>query len=259
MEINRTKITIIGLGNVGFHLAKVFAEKGYAIHQVFSSSANKEPDFVRAINAKIITKINQLDYSSDIFIFCLKDEVLPDILSQTSFTNQLLLHTAGSIDMHIFKGKSKNYGVFYPLQTFSKSREIDFQTVPICVEGSNHETEKRIRNFAESISKKVVDINSLQRKYIHLAAVFASNYSNAMYAIAQEILKEHQMDFDIIRPLIKETAEKVMEILPDKAQTGPAIRNDNETLINHLALLNDEEKKTLYRLIAGYIQRKNNH
>jgi len=256
MEINRTKITIIGLGNVGFHLAKVFVANGFTIHQVFSRSVNKAPDFVRAIKAKIITNISQLDYSSDIFIFCLKDEVLPDILSQTSFTNQLLLHTAGSIDLNIFKGKSENYGVFYPLQTFSKSREIEFKSIPICIEGSNSEAEKRIRNLAESISNKVVNIDSIQRKYIHLAAVFASNYSNAMYTIAQEILKEHQMDFEIIRPLIKETAEKVMELQPDKAQTGPAIRNDEETMKNHLALLNDEEKKTLYRLIAVYIKGK---
>jgi predicted short-subunit dehydrogenase-like oxidoreductase (DUF2520 family) len=250
------KITILGLGNVGFQLAKALVANKFTIHQVYNRTKENAFEFVQFINSELITDVNLLDTGADVFLFCLKDSVITEVLEKTHFTNQLLIHTAGSVDIDVFKGKSDNYGVLYPLQTFSKERDIEFKNIPICIEGNSEKSETKIRQIAEKLSSKVYEINSNQRIHIHLAAVFASNYSNYMYCLAQEILEEQNVDFDIIRPLIKETANKAIEFQPMSVQTGPAIRNDDEIIQKHLSLLQSEDKKKIYNLIAEYIKNK---
>lgn len=250
------KISIIGFGNVGSHLSKALVNNGFTIHQIYNRTKIDPSKFTGSQNVNVINDIELLDCHANVFLFCLKDDALAPLLTKTQFTDQLLLHTAGSLDLEVFQNKSKNYGVFYPLQTFSKERNINFHEIPICVEANNSSALNNLKDLASKLSDKVYAMNSEQRKYLHLAAVFAANYTNAMYGIAQEIAEAKNIPFEILRPLIKETADKVMEFLPKAAQTGPAIRNDEAIMNSHIKLLDEELKLEIYHLLAHYIKQK---
>lgn len=256
MDIPKLKITIIGFGNVGFHLTKALLNNGFKIHQIFNRNLNKANEFASTNQINLINNVKDLDYSADIYIFCLKDDVIEELLTELNFTDQLLLHTAGSINQNIFEDFSTNYGVLYPVQTFNRNIELNFDEIPLCIESNNLETLHNIKKIAESISNNVQQISSEERKNIHIAAVFANNYVNAMYAIAQEILEQKDIDFNVLRPLILETAKKVQSNTPIEVQTGPAIRKDSSTITNHIESLSDKHLKYLYETIAKYIQER---
>ena len=167
--------------------------------------------------------------------------------------NGIWVHTAGSIPMNIFSSFTENYGVFYPLQTFSKTRDVDFSRIPVFIEGKNDEIVSSLKETAEKITSDVRDADSGQRKELHLAAVFACNFTNHMYAIAAKLIEDKGLAFDSIRPLIAETAAKIEEIEPYKAQTGPAIRYDEGVINKHLALLQNDTFKDIYSLLSKSI------
>ena len=255
------KITIIGSGNVATILSKVFVNKGFSINQVFSKSK---------INAEILIKklvcnqqiratdcIAELDDTSDIYIVCVKDDAITTVVNQFLFKDKLIVHTSGSVEINVFK-EFNQFGVFYPLQTFSKDNEIDFINTPFCIEGNNKETTQLLMEFAKIISTKVFELNSKQRNLVHLAAVFACNFSNYMYAIAEEITTKNNIDFDILKPLILETAKKIEFQSPKETQTGPAKRKDINTIQNHLQLLDGNDGiKEIYQLISKSIEQSN--
>ncbi|MDR0836048.1 MAG: DUF2520 domain-containing protein [Tannerella sp.] len=249
----REKIVIIGAGNVAFHLSKALYEAGYEICQIYSRSKESASSLAAKYDCSATTNLEDIDNSADIYIFAVKDDVLAATIQQVKTNSGIWMHTAGSIPIGIFFGFAKNYGVMYPLQTLSKHCEIDFSKVPLLIEGNTPETENRITSFAATISENVSVISSEIRKYLHLAAVFACNFTNNMYHIAAQILGDQQIDWRLLLPLIEETAAKLHLMTPTEAQTGPAIRNDTKTMENHLALLKKSEIQDIYRILSKNI------
>jgi predicted short-subunit dehydrogenase-like oxidoreductase (DUF2520 family) len=251
-------IVLIGSGNVATQLGLALLEAGYNILQVYSrtkKSANKLATLLKATATDSVEKINTI---ADIYIIAVKDDAIANVTNQLKLKDKITVHTSGSIDMKILKNTSKNYGVFYPLQTFSKNKKTDFKNIPICLEGSNTDTLKVLRSLADSISNNVQKVNSEQRKQIHLAAVFACNFTNHFYTIAENILHEQKLSFDILKPLIIETADKIKENSPSRMQTGPAIRKDKRVIQTHMIqthmkLLRSKKLKQLYKLISENI------
>ena len=198
------------------------------------------------IDAKYTTQLHELKSDADLYIISLKDtafvQLIGDICKDKN-SNALFVHTAGSIPMSIWEGYTNNYGVFYPLQTFSKLREVDFKEIPFFIEASSTENCNLLKEIAHTISDKVYDATSEQRKSLHLAAVFTCNFTNHMYAIAAELLEKYNLPFETMLPLIDETARKVHELTPRQAQTGPAIRYDEQVINNHLQMLHDDVQK----------------
>jgi len=176
------------------------------------------------------------------------------LAKELNFKDKLVVHTSGSLPMDVLKEVSSNFGVFYPLQTFSKSRKADFKSIPICIEANTADNENHLVDLGTSISGNVQHINSEERKILHLAAVFACNFPNYMYTIAEQILARNKLDFNFLKPLIEETAAKVQTIDPHNAQTGPAKRGDKIIMNQHLELLKDSPGfKDIYKLISSEI------
>jgi len=201
---------------------------------------------------------------ADLYVIAVKDSAIQEVLENLNLKeDQLIVHTAGSIPMSILEGFSNNYGVFYPLQTFSKSRNIDFSVIPICIESSHPSTFLELEKLAERLSSSVNQINSEERKTLHLAAVFTNNFVNHFYTLGSDILHDKKLDFDLLKPLIRETAEKVQNLHPLEAQTGPAKRNDQHTINAQLKMLHDQpEFQKIYSFVTESIfqfQQKHNH
>lgn len=250
------KITLIGAGNVATQLGLALYNEGYLISQVYSKTSSSASTLAKKIKAEAITDLKKLNADSSIYIIAIKDDLIDAVAKKINLKDKIVAHTSGSISINSLKDISKNYGVFYPLQTFSKDKNLNFREVPVCIEGSNDATTKTLEYFAKSISSNVKKVNSKQRKNIHLAAVFACNFSNHMYAIADQILKKNKLSLALIKPLIEETANKVKKNSPSKMQTGPAIRGDKKIIEEHLKMLKDDKKlKALYKMISENIIR----
>lgn len=248
------KISIIGSGNLATQLGLALFKEGYLISQVYSRSLKNAAHLAKKLNAEAITDLKKLSQNSTIYIIAIKDDALETVAKQLKLKDQLIVHTSGSVSMEALKKSSKNYGVFYPLQTFSKEKKTNFKTIPICIEANNKKTSTTLEYFAKSISGNVKKVNSEQRKKIHLAAVFACNFSNHMYAIAEKLLAKDKLSLDLLKPLIEETANKIKKNKPSKVQTGPAVRNDKKTIDAHLKLLSKEKDlQKIYELISKSI------
>jgi len=247
-------IVLVGAGNVATHLGKALKDQGYHIIQVYSRTLKSAKILSSQLNAAFITDIGRLNYNADLYLFCLKDEALLPVLCQTSFTDQLLVHTSGTIPIIVFQGFSNKYGVLYPVQTFSKTRRLELNNVPFCIEANNPETALILENLVSGISKNIIFMDSEKRKLLHLAAVFACNFPNHMYLLAEEILKIKDLSFELIKPLILETAAKILEFDPKNAQTGPAVRGDQKILEEHLHMLkNLPEIQKIYTFVSNSI------
>lgn len=245
------QINIIGSGNVAQHLIKAFsASKIVEIKQVFSRKTEAVHHLVDF--DKIVTDYNDLQ-TADLHIIAVSDNAITEVSDQFPFNNQLVVHTSGTSPIDVLNEKNRR-GVFYPLQTFSKNKEIDYSVIPFCLEAENTADFKLLETIAKSISTAVYSISSDQRKALHVAAVFASNFTNHLYHLGQEICEENQLPFAILRPLIQETADKINTLDPADAQTGPAIRHDSNTIDAHLAFLQDENKKNIYKILTQSIQ-----
>ena len=185
----------------------------------------------------------------------MKDDAIGGLVDKIchKIGNAVVVHTAGSINMDVLKGKGQHYGVLYPMQTFSKNRKVDFKPIPCFLEASDEETLSKIRQLAESISDNVVLADSAKRKKIHLAAVLACNFANHCYRLAEKVLQEEQIDFKLFLPLIDETARKVSVLSPKQAQTGPMMRWDTGVMQMQIDLLDNERTKQIYRLMAESI------
>ncbi len=252
MEAVKT-ITLIGSGNVARHIGTALFNSGFFINQVFSKSMDNAFLLASELNALPLDDLKFLTDESDVYLICIKDDFIEEVANQFHFTNKIVAHTSGSVSMGAL-GKFDNYGIFYPLQTFSKEVSVNITTVPFCVEANTPTTEKLLMELGRTLSKSVYQINSEQRKKIHLSAVFACNFSNHMYSIAEEILTESNIDFNILKPLILETAKKIQDNSPAAMQTGPAKRNDSKVIKNHLEMLADsKDYQDIYKIITDNI------
>jgi len=246
-------IVFIGAGNVATHLCKLLS-KYYTIRQIFSRTEQSVSALAESVNAGWTTSAGAVDYSSGAYFICLPDDQLIPVLNSLKFKDQLLIHTSGSVSLSILKSYSNNSGVLYPVQTFSKERPVDLQQVPVCIEASSIENEGILLELAGHLSRDIHVIDSEKRMLIHIAAVIACNFTNHMYTRAESILDANQLDFELLKPLIMETAAKVMEMSPKKAQTGPANRNDKKIIQEHINVLHDrQELQKLYSFVTRSI------
>ena len=249
------KISIIGSGNVAQHLITTFLHleelsNEVALIQVFS---RKKENLTPLLSfEKITDDLNKLQ-EADLYIIAISDDVIQSVSAQLPFKNRLVVHTSGSVPLAVLDSNNRK-GVFYPLQTFTKGKAISFKNIPICLEAENAYDYQLLDKVAKLISDKVYAINFEQRKALHVAAVFVNNFTNHLYAIGNEICIENQIPFDILKPLMQETVDKVMTLLPDKSQTGPAVRNDKKTIAAHEAFLKHENQLKLYKTLTQSIQ-----
>ncbi|WP_235904244.1 Rossmann-like and DUF2520 domain-containing protein [Arcticibacter tournemirensis] len=248
------KVILIGSGNVATHLGGALKAAGHDILQVWSRNANHASALASLLSAVPIDNLDDLNDNGDIYILSVADDAIADMASDFPFKDKLLVHTSGTTELDAIKSGSSLTGVFYPLQTFSKQKPIDFRNIPIVVEGSSESISSLLLSLASDISDKTEVVNSEKRRVLHLAAVFACNFSNHLYAIAGEILAEQQLNFDLIRPLIAETAAKAQVYAPSQVQTGPAARKDFGTMERHLLYLeNKQEWYKIYKVLSESI------
>lgn len=253
------RISIIGSGNVATHLAAALKNAGHTIVQVYSPNYQNASLLAYHVKAEAIADIDQINDETDIFIIAAKDDAIDTVARQLAPYQKLIVHTSGATDLSSILKYHSPAGVFYPLQTFSKVREVDFKQVPLCIEGSDNEVTAQLELLAHTITNDVYRVNSSQRKILHLAAVFACNFPNHLYAIAQTLLAEHQLSFNLLKPLIIETAQKAMESSPVDVQTGPAIRRDEKTMSEHLVFLNQHPQlQQLYEVLSQSIIKMGN-
>ncbi|MDF1517888.1 MAG: F420-dependent NADP oxidoreductase [Lutibacter sp.] len=243
------KIVILGGGNVAFHLTNALLQNDAVnVVQVYNRSLEKISCFKK--NTSITNNLSELK-DADIYILAVSDNVISEISSALNLKNKLVVHTSGSMAMDELKSTSKK-GVFYILQTFSKERKIDFSTVPICIEAETDADLHLLESLAKSMSKNCYRINSNQRKSLHLAAVFVNNFVNHLYHIGHEICEQNKVPFEILLPLILETANKITTLPPLEAQTGPAKRHDTKTIEKHTAMLTKNQQE-IYTLLTKSI------
>ncbi|MVN91684.1 Rossmann-like and DUF2520 domain-containing protein [Mucilaginibacter aquatilis] len=248
------RITLIGSGNVATHLGAALKNAGHYIVQVYSRNQQNAALLAYHLKADAIDDLMMVSAETDLFIISTSDSVIDSVASQLAVHQKPIVHTSGATPIQVLLKYTEHAGVFYPLQTFSKIREVNFSMVPLCIEGAYEDLTAMLKELAYTISSNVSEVNSAQRKRLHLAAVFACNFPNYLYNIAQELLATHQLDFNLMRPLILETAEKVQFQLPAKVQTGPAIRNDKNTMDAHIHLLDNEPVlKEIYELLSQCI------
>ncbi len=248
------RIVMVGSGNVACQLSKALLDAGYQIIQVYSRTAAHARALAVTLNSSWTDQVSEITEQGDLYILAVSDSAIPQLADQINIKSQLVVHTSGSMEMNIFRGKAKNYGVFYPLQTFSKNRTVDFKNIPVAVEGNNKESEATLSHLGQQVSERIIKLNSTDRLYLHLAAVFACNFTNHLYHLASLILDKKNIPFDLLLPLIHETAGKIRTIHPGEGQTGPAVRNDQIVIKKHLDLLSfSPEIRELYDLLSRSI------
>lgn len=230
------KVAVIGRGRVATHLLTALRQSGHDVVSVNSRTLEELPE------------------RADIYVISVKDSALQDVILHVTKgrEDQLFVHTAGSMALGLFEGCCQHYGVLYPMQTFSKEQPVDFKEIPLFVEASDAETLSRIRTFGESLSEHVYELSTADRCYLHLAAVFACNFVNHCYALAADVLAQKGLPFDVLLPLIDETARKVHQLHPADAQTGPAIRDDQNVMHSQSALLQGTTQ-AIYDLLSRSI------
>jgi|Laugresbdmm110dd_1035094.scaffolds.fasta_scaffold23755_3 predicted short-subunit dehydrogenase-like oxidoreductase (DUF2520 family) len=249
------KVSIIGSGNVAQHLI-------VALQNSIINGA--EMELIQVYTRQKSTLSHLLDFNkitddwktlaeADLFIIAVSDEAISTVSEQIPYKNKLVVHTSGGISLEAIASNNRK-GVFYPLQTFTKNNAVDFKIIPICIESQNASDYQLLQNVAQAISDSVFAINSEQRKALHVAAVFVNNFTNHLYKIGNDICIENNVPFEILKPLIQETAEKITQLSPNESQTGPAIRNDIETINAHLSFLSDENQKNIYNILTQSIQ-----
>lgn len=248
------KVVIIGSGNVAQHLIKAF-QNSMEVELVQAFARHTEKLIHLLPEAKITNSFNAIA-AADVYIISVTDDAIAGVSQKLPFKDRLVVHTSGSVSLEQLDAKNRR-GVFYPLQTFSKNKEVDFTKIPFCLESDQESDYKIIEKLASAISPLLYAIDSKQRQSLHVAAVFVNNFTNHLYAMGSDICNENNISFDILKPLIQETAAKIEQLTPLEAQTGPAKRNDQKTIEKHLDFLKNENQKAIYNLLTQSIQKRN--
>lgn len=249
------RAVIIGSGNVATQLAPELQRAEVAIVQVYSRTREHAEALAALLGCEATDQLSEVKRGCDLYLFALKDDALAQVIAAMPATGGLWLHTAGSMPMSLFEGATERYGVFYPLQTFSKGRRVEFNDVPFFLEANSDRDLILLKQLAERISDRIYFLPSEKRKYLHLAAVFACNFTNHLFAMAEKVLEEQGIPLAVMMPLIQETVDKIYTLSPREAQTGPAVRYDEEVMNRHLAMLGDAEQREIYRLLSKHIHK----
>ena len=250
------KIVLIGTGNVAMHLGPALAKAGHKLIQVVGRTEKHTKFLANKLDCEYSIDNEKISSKADTYIIALRDEAIGTFVKHIPTNAKLVVHTSGSVKSSILAGCTQNYGVLYPLQTFSISRKINFKDIPLCLEANTESARKRLQILARSIGKNIHWIDQDQRKTIHLAAVFANNFSNHLFTLAEDLLNKKGVSLDLLRPLISETAAKVQKSSPHQMQTGPAKRGDVETIEKHMALLkNKPDLGHIYEILTRSIQK----
>jgi len=253
------RITLIGAGNVAFHLGKALVAAGVAVQQVFSREYSSASELAHLLQAEAIDRLDQVQPDVSVLLIAVSDDAIGAVGQQLAehfgAVPPLVVHTSGATPSTVLSMLPR-YGVFYPLQTFSKDRPVDFSAIPICVDAPQAADLEVLKKLAHRISDRVFPIDDEQRAVLHVAAVFANNFTNHLLALSQQITDRANLPFDLLRPLILETALKAQDFPPAEVQTGPAKRGDRATRERHLAYLRavHPELVAVYELLDGGIR-----
>ena len=244
-------VVLLGTGNVATHLFHAFSAcKEVVIKQVYNHSAESLSRFQES--TAVTTSLKELE-PADIYVVALKDDAIAEVAGKLQQQEGLVVHTSGSVSLDALE-MCRRSGVFYPLQTFSKDQPVDYTEIPFCLEAKEEKDLDLLKSVAGEISGKAYEVSSEQRKKLHLAAVFVCNFVNHLYAVGEDICRENDLPFEILQPLIKETAQKITRSSPAKVQTGPAKRDDKSTIKAHLEQLSSPENKEIYQVLTRAIQ-----
>lgn len=262
--INETKIVVVGAGNVGWHLSKGLSDVGANVLQVYSRLEGRSKCLGDEINVSYITDLQEVNPDADLYILAVRDAAIEIVAEKIrrrldayfdEKIEPLVVHTSGATPTTILQSFFKNYGVFYPLQTFSIDRPITFNTLPICIDAKQPSDVDLLFKLAQKLTPKVYRISNEQRQKLHVAAVIVNNFTNHLYTIANDILQQENIDFDILKPLINETVNKIQHHPPATMQTGPAKRNDETTIQRHLDYLQKyPDYRKVYKLLTNSIK-----
>ncbi|WP_316792491.1 Rossmann-like and DUF2520 domain-containing protein [Pedobacter frigoris] len=248
-------VVCIGSGNVATHMAHALKKSGANLTQIWSRSLDNAAILGNELEAKSISTFQEIDRSADLYVIAVKDDAIAEVAVALKGVEGLVVHTSGATDISILSS-FKNYGVLYPLQTFSKKKQLDFANVPLCIESLDESVLDKLRSVALGLTPMVYEVDSEKRKILHLAAVFGCNFVNHMYVLSNELVKHHGLDFEMLKPLIMETAVKVQTELPINVQTGPAVRNDEKTILKHLELLDQmPDLARIYQTLSKSIKK----
>ena len=250
-------IIIIGTGNTATILGRKLKVAGHEIIQIFGRDAKAASDLAYELNTESTNYWSVVQRNADIYVLAVSDIAIEEVAQELQLNEKIIVHTAGAVSKNILNSISSHFGVFYPLQSLKKEMQYLPQT-PILIDASDATTLEQLEALGESISESVVQVNDEQRLKMHLAAVFCNNFVNHLYALMEGYCKKEGLDFQILKPLIQETALRINSIAPSQSQTGPAIRNDTTTLEKHLLLLEGyPDLKMIYQLFTKSIQEHN--
>jgi predicted short-subunit dehydrogenase-like oxidoreductase (DUF2520 family) len=256
------KLVLIGAGNIATHLGKAFKDAGHNILQVYSRTESSAKQLAKKLRCDFTIEEGEINPKAEMYLIAVSDNSIKDVAKllynrklEKENHKPIFVHTSGSIPINVFEKKFSHYGVVYPPYPFTKAKSVSLKRITIAIEASDEETKRKIKRLCSSVAKNVVELNSEQRKILHLAAVFANNFTNHFLVLAAQILKKKNMSLDILRPLILESARRIQDNPPERMQTGPARRGDTATLEEHMLLLKDNPKlQQLYRLISESIE-----
>ena len=249
------RISFIGSGNVATHFALAMYNRGHVIEQIYSRDLSHAQHLANRVVAEPINSFDQLRPTSNVYIIAVTDDALYDVVLDLHLNDALVLHTSGAVPIKVLKKTSSRYGVIWSPQSFVRDVAVEYNQLPFCIEGSDEETEKEIAEFIGMISPYIYHTTFKQRQYLHLSSVFVNNFSNALYAVAQQLCKRHKIDFEILYPLIMTTAKRVQWGDVKYQLTGPAVRGDEKTLDAHRKLLaKDPDLLNLYNELTNILQ-----
>lgn len=252
MNLGMPSIVFIGTGNVAYHLSLNLQVKGCHIIQLIGRNYEKTSGLAKLLNVDFSCSVSDIVVDADLYILAVNDDAIPGLIAKLPSELKFVVHTSGSTSLSVFKHKFPQYGVFYPLQTISRIKDVDFSSVPFLLECSDIEGMVLLKELAWKISDHVLEMDSEHRGTLHVAAVFANNFSNFMLTVSNDILESEGMSFDLLRPMLQETFSKIQQHSPKDVQTGPAIRNDKRILDEHF---NKLEKYPIYQKLYTFVSR----
>lgn len=249
--MTKHEIVFIGAGNVAYHLARQFKKAGHTIVQIFSRNETSAQFLAEEVQASFTDDVEELNTSASLYVFAVNDDALEELAEEIYLPGKIVMHTSAIVPMETLEPVSEKTGVFYPLQTMTKGHDIDFHEIPIFIEADDEHVRKTLLQLAAGISGNVQEADLQKRKTLHIAAVFANNFTNHLYHISETLLKRGNMHLDILLPLMKETVRKLEKYKPFDVQTGPAKRGDMKTVEEHLEFLNEfPEFREIYLVLT---------